>query len=622
MRTVARAAAAALMVGLIVSGGALSSPATASAVTAAPTADIPLPPVPYNRVLTAGYGTDAAGATLSLPAAATSVDVTLPAEAAPLGLTEAYLVIYGTTQRVFAELDLDLDPAGGLGATATIEPGALAALEPLLGDAGEPFLRFAVTGDVTYPARFGPPIAFGSGPLSNTGTLDLDGVITLDSADQASTAALSLDRDSATSFALTTSFWSTPEPAVWVRPGGTVTLSGIPATASGVAAARLDARTAGPSSESSRIDLDAHPSADGSVLEVGVPGKVDLSEYLSAAGALRLSVSVTADDEEVIVRSDVSAAQATSIAGVETTRISGETRFAGAYAVAREGFPRAAETIYFPTGDTFPDALSVAPAAARSGAPVLLGMTQYEAGNPRYQPVVGYVESFRPHYVKVVGGFASVSDGWPLEFSMSGIQSTRIDGVDRYAVSRRIAMEEFGYDAPTVFITTGVTFPDALSAVPAAVSQKAPIILVNGTASHLDAETADALRTLRTSEVVIVGGPASVSTGIKADLSALLGADRVQRIGGDDRYAVAKAVNRQYFAEAPEVYLATGLNFPDALTGGVLAASNGAPLLLARTDCVPGSALDAMNAWGTTRVILLGGPNSLSTAVLDLQRCP
>ncbi|NIA25909.1 MAG: S8 family serine peptidase, partial [Gammaproteobacteria bacterium] len=62
----------------------------------------------------------------------------------------------------------------------------------------------------------------------------------------------------------------------------------------------------------------------------------------------------------------------------------------------------------------------------------------------------------------------------------------------------------------------------------------------------------------------------------------------VSRLWGLDRFATAASVASAIFPfPAQRVYLAYGLDFPDALAGGPAAALDGAPLLLTRSDVVP-----------------------------------
>ncbi|MER3418948.1 MAG: hypothetical protein C4343_07685, partial [Chloroflexota bacterium] len=63
----------------------------------------------------------------------------------------------------------------------------------------------------------------------------------------------------------------------------------------------------------------------------------------------------------------------------------------------------------------------------------------------------------------------------------------------------------------------------------------------------------------------------------------------VARLAGSDRYATAAAISAATFPSGgvPVAYVATGLNYPDALAGSVAAARAGGPLLLVTQDAIP-----------------------------------
>lgn len=68
------------------------------------------------------------------------------------------------------------------------------------------------------------------------------------------------------------------------------------------------------------------------------------------------------------------------------------------------------------------------------------------------------------------------------------------------------------------------------------------------------------------------------------------------------------------------VYIAQGEQFPDALVGGVLAASHNAPLLLVsgakHRDEVPSSTAVALAELSPDRIVVFGGPEAVSAAVV------
>ena len=194
--------------------------------------------------------------------------------------------------------------------------------------------------------------------------------------------------------------------------------------------------------------------------------------------------------------------------------------------------------------------------------------------------------------------------------------------MDRYDASRTVVRDAFESVGATIaIVTTGANFPDALSAGPAAASQRGPVILVDGSASSIDGPTRDLLIDLGIDDVYIAGGTGSVSPGIETSLQELLGDGNVTRFAGTDRFEVGVLLSREFFSHADIAFVSTGYKFPDALTGGPLAAASGAPLYLSEPGCMPPAVafdildLDAQAVW------LLGGPGSLSAAVEELQLC-
>lgn len=90
----------------------------------------------------------------------------------------------------------------------------------------------------------------------------------------------------------------------------------------------------------------------------------------------------------------------------------------------------------------------------------------------------------------------------------------------------------------------------------------------------------------------------------------------VGRLAGSNRYQTAAAIAQwAYPSGADVVYVATGLNFPDALAGGAAAASEGGPLLLVNTTSLPGATAAELSRLDPDRIVLLGGTGAIATSV-------
>ena len=67
----------------------------------------------------------------------------------------------------------------------------------------------------------------------------------------------------------------------------------------------------------------------------------------------------------------------------------------------------------------------------------------------------------------------------------------------------------------------------------------------------------------------------------------------VERLAGRDRYATAAAVAQEFAPGVPVAYVASGLDFPDALAGAAAAGAQGSPVLLTSPRSVPAATSQA-----------------------------
>jgi len=300
--------------------------------------------------------------------------------------------------------------------------------------------------------------------------------------------------------------------------------------------------------------------------------------------------------------------------GMTVDRIGGTDRYAVAINIAQAAYPSGAPDVYVATGLNFPDALSAGAAAAKNSSPVLL-----TDPNTLGADVAAEITALHPGRIIVVGGTGSVSDAVYHSLELIQPNIVRLAGIDRYAASRAIVASEFADGADTVYVATGATFPDALSAAAAGGPTNAAVLLVNGSSSDgLDSASIATLTALHPSHIIVAGGTGSVSTMIENRLNQIA---PTTRSAGQDRYEASTAISVSAYTSADRVFLSTGLTFPDALGGSAWAGALKAPLFVVPTNCVPASTLAAIHSLGVTHVTLLGGPASLTPAVAALKSC-
>ncbi|MCS5719814.1 cell wall-binding repeat-containing protein [Herbiconiux sp. CPCC 205763] len=298
------------------------------------------------------------------------------------------------------------------------------------------------------------------------------------------------------------------------------------------------------------------------------------------------------------------------------TRIRGVDRYDQAVQVTNSAFA-SADTVYLASGEKFADALSAGAIAGIHDSPLLLTPAAALTSGTRAE-----IMGLRPRTIVVVGGPASVHDSVldELKSLVPGVTVKRIGGIDRYAVSRALIVDpDFGITSSSwLFVAAGSNFPDALAASPAATKLRAPVLLVDNGAATLSLSDVRLLGNLGVQFVRIVGGPASVSDSLAFSFGAHASVDRA---GGADRFEVAVSVNEMAFSTAATVYLASGLVFPDALSAAPIAGRSGSPIYLVPRDCVPDRVLQEITRLAVTKVIVLGGSDTISPEVESLKRC-
>ena len=298
-------------------------------------------------------------------------------------------------------------------------------------------------------------------------------------------------------------------------------------------------------------------------------------------------------------------------AQVRSSRVSGPNRYATAVAASQLGFPDGADLVFVASGDNYPDALAGA-AAARGSSPVLL------VGRDDVPPEVSAeIARLGAQGISILGGGAAISPQVEAQLRNQVPFTVRFAGPDRVATAVEASKMAFPHGAPVAYLATADAFPDALAAGSGASAQGGPVLLVQG--SNISPGVLDELRRLAPQEIVIAGGTAAIPTSIASQAGTVA---PVTRRSGPDRYATAAAVARAVHPSATDAVIATGQDFPDALSGAWLAGRQGRPLLLVQGNCTAEPALRAADRLGVTGVSIMGGTAAVHPRVERLAVCP
>lgn len=117
--------------------------------------------------------------------------------------------------------------------------------------------------------------------------------------------------------------------------------------------------------------------------------------------------------------------------------------------------------------------------------------------------------------------------------------------------------------------------------------------------------------------VYLLGGTAAISGRVEHQLR-VAGYD-VRRLAGGDRMETAAAIAREVVARrgAPrKIIVASGSNWPDAITGGAAAARQGIPLVLTYKGSYPAATRAFLDSHRSAQRIVLGGPAAVRDNVV------
>ena len=191
----------------------------------------------------------------------------------------------------------------------------------------------------------------------------------------------------------------------------------------------------------------------------------------------------------------------------------------------------------------------------------------------------------------------------------------RFAGLDRYGTN--LALLKATFEAgDALFVATVAVYPDALSAGPAAVVEGGSLALTPPNTLNPDLKVF--LEANKPSKINIIGGKGAVSASVADQLGKI--AD-VERVWGKDRYETSLEVFKRFFTTAPVrvaasgAFVATGQDFPDALSASAAGGSLGQPVVLAlgaSAKELPAATVTAFKGGGAKDIHIVGGTGAVN----------
>lgn len=200
----------------------------------------------------------------------------------------------------------------------------------------------------------------------------------------------------------------------------------------------------------------------------------------------------------------------------------------------------------------------------------------------------------------------------PIFAQTAGTETDRIFGADRYKTA--VAVSQKGWiSSDYAVLARGDNFADALCAGPLAQKYGGPILLTQP--NQLNSDTLTELQRLGVKHLFIAGGLGAVSQDVE-DALQVSGIATIERVYGDDRYETSVKIAEK-IGYSSDVVLATGNNFPDALSISGIAAKSEMPILLTAKNSLPTSVQDYFHNNIVTQTYVVGGTGVISNDVAD-----
>lgn len=301
-------------------------------------------------------------------------------------------------------------------------------------------------------------------------------------------------------------------------------------------------------------------------------------------------------------------------------RLWGSNRFDTSVEISRNSFP-SADTVIIASGMSHADALIGVPIAEKNKAPILLSAKDYIPANTLKE-----IKSLGAKNAIILGGTSAVSQNAENTLTANGLKVRRIYGINRFATAANVANDLLGEDSSnvpeSVFFVNYDKYPDALSVSSVAAIKGSPILYVreNG---ELDNSTKEYLEKIKgkVKNAYVIGGEMVISNEMADTISDTLGVT-AKRVSGANRYTTCLAVNNEFKSlfDGSLVCLATGLNFPDALSGGVVSAKYHSPMLLADNNLSDEQKAFITKCYANQEkfsIVAFGGTNAVSEKLLQ-----
>lgn len=293
-----------------------------------------------------------------------------------------------------------------------------------------------------------------------------------------------------------------------------------------------------------------------------------------------------------------------------SSRLSGKNRFSTAISIAKEYSSQKLNAVVLANAYNFPDALAGSSFATQKKAPILLvGNSSNDSETLNYMKANLNTSGT----VYLLGGESVITTATVNKIKAAGFKNiVRLGGQNRYATNINIVNNMNIPTGTSVVIANAKSYADSLAISGFAGAKGMPIFLTNS--GEISKEVLNKIGQIKPSNIYIIGGETVVSSSVANKLSSY---GKVERLGGKTRIETALEIAKKFStSETSTAMIAYAKNFPDALTGSVLASKTSSPIILVDNEVSAQKVF--LDSRKFNKLYILGGNNAVPDNIVNL----
>ncbi|MGG7164532.1 cell wall-binding repeat-containing protein [Clostridium ihumii] len=270
-------------------------------------------------------------------------------------------------------------------------------------------------------------------------------------------------------------------------------------------------------------------------------------------------------------------------------RIDGANRYETSINIAKQFVGNdMIDSVILASGKDYPDALTGSILSKKYNAPIILVDYDTKTSEEQLQFILSRLNPGGKVYL--LGGKGAINNNFISYFKQNGFENVvRLGGKNRYETNEAIVKEAKVEEGTPIIIASSESFADALSISTVSGENGYPILLTPS--NTLSESCKNQIETIKPTEIFIAGGTGAISSDVENEIETLtpqLHKSKIVRLGGNNRYDTSFEILKYFKGKTAKenIVIASGENFPDALSASALAIKTNSPILLSNSQSI------------------------------------